>query len=153
MSIQYTQGTASESDILTHLTQCNRQFIPPLDQRVDLPEYTKKIFQRAVRFEAWRQDVLAGLLAAYFNDYDNGTAYITNISVLENQRGGEIATVLMGMSREYALRHCFKVVLLHVARKNRCAIHLYEKNGFRISDEKNDVVTMKYEVSREGKPF
>ncbi|MBK6836779.1 MAG: hypothetical protein IPG89_21985 [Bacteroidetes bacterium] len=57
--------TASEKDLNTHLSKCNKNFIPPLIERVDLSSYAKKISAHAITFEAWNDEELISLIAVY----------------------------------------------------------------------------------------
>ena len=83
-SIHYKIKEAAAGDIYCHLKECNNNFIPPLSARVALDDYAKKIFDNAITFEAWSDDVLVGLIAAYFNDPDNITGHITNVTILKS---------------------------------------------------------------------
>ena len=66
--ITYRIKTATEEDICFHLKECNENFFPPLNERADINGYAKKIFEKAITFEAWKGNMLTGLIAAYFNN-------------------------------------------------------------------------------------
>lgn len=129
-AVDYRSNTASEADILSHLWCCDADFVPPLQSRIDLPDYANRIIGNAIRFEAWANDALVGLVAAYCNDYDRRIAYITSVSVLKAWNGGGIAGCLMNQCIEYGKASGMQQVRLEVARDNTPAIHLYEKSGF-----------------------
>src|SRR5436190_21860381 len=94
-TIIYKTGTASFSAVFTHLAKCNNDFVPPLSNKVDLELYSKKIAENSVTFEAWINDELVGLIAAYFNDLKQETGYITNVSTIKEYSGKGIASQLL----------------------------------------------------------
>ena len=47
MSIDYIRDRASVQEILDHLSRCSEDFIPPLRERVKLPDYALKIVNDA----------------------------------------------------------------------------------------------------------
>jgi ribosomal protein S18 acetylase RimI-like enzyme len=133
----YKTGTASIEDIFLHLTECKDDFNPPLDQTVDLSEYAKKISEKAITFEAWIDNRLAGLVAAYFNDVEKISGYITHVGVLKNYKGKGIAFDLMSRCIEFAIQNSFYQIRLEVSEDNDKAIQLYKKLNFAIF-EKNE---------------
>lgn len=147
MNINYKTNTATEKEIRGHLHECNENFIPPLNSRVDLEEFSKKMFEKSITFEAWEDGVLAGMLSAYFNDTDNYLGYITNVSVMKNYTGMGIASVLLGMCIDYAKEHHFKGIKLEVHKENSPAIKLYNKFGFQIFENNNNFVIMRFETN------
>lgn len=93
--ILYRINTATPEDIYLHLEECQYNFVPPLNARVDIKEYSEKISAKAVTFEAWDDKILAGLLAAYFNDDEKISGFITNVSTLKRYQGKGIAAELV----------------------------------------------------------
>ena len=104
--------------------------MPPLSCRVNLGEYSAKLFLRAKRFEAWSSGSLVALLAAYFNDLEKHVVYITSVSVLKEWMGKGLAAQLLGQCIEYARGCGMRQIRLHVASSNLPAVSLYEKAGF-----------------------
>lgn len=137
--------TANEKDIFEHLAECNNNFIPPLSERLDLTNYSNKIFEKSITFEAWHNDSLIGLIAAYFNDNEKG--FITNVSVVQKYLGKGIATLLMNNCINYAKRNNFNVILLEVNNNNESAIKLYMKFGFIVHGRKNELLILKLIVN------
>ena len=83
-NITYQTKAAAEKDIFSHLSVCNDSFLPPLNERVDIYSYAKKIAENALTFEAWDESTLIGLIAVYFNADAGKSAFITNVSVTKN---------------------------------------------------------------------
>jgi ribosomal protein S18 acetylase RimI-like enzyme len=126
--ILYKTNTAVTTDIILHLKTCNNEFIPKLDTRVNLEEYSQKINQNAVTFEAWNKLELIGLIAAYFNQEKCG--FISNVSVVKNHSGIGIASKLLLMCIEYAKSNKFNTLRLEVNKENNPAIYFYRKYNF-----------------------
>ena len=51
-TIEYKINQSSNLDILQHLNNCDDNFIPKLSSKVNLKDYSNKIFENAVRIEA-----------------------------------------------------------------------------------------------------
>ncbi len=93
--IKYSVDTATEKDILNHLNACNALFLKDLKEKVDIKEYSKKLSEKAIKFEAWQNNSLIGLIATYFNDPKNSAGYISNVSVIENSFNKGFGTKLL----------------------------------------------------------
>ena len=50
MTTEYEIGAASQNEIHIHLLDCDRYFIPKLSDKVDIYEYSEKIFNAAINF-------------------------------------------------------------------------------------------------------
>ena len=64
-TLEYGTNRGTEAQIVEHLRKCDANFVPALSERVSLDEYARKIVEQAVRFEAWADGELIGLVAAY----------------------------------------------------------------------------------------
>ena len=146
MGIKYSVGMASETAICSHLNKCNEYFIPPLDNKVNIHEYATKIFKKSVTFEAWDGDIMIGLVAAYFNDFEGKTSYITNVSTIEEYKGKGIASNLLNKCIAYARQNKYKCICLEVAKSNHYAVSLYKKMGFQVHEDKDILLLMQHYV-------
>ena len=144
--ITYQTKTASEKIIFLHLTDCNNNFIPPLSKRTDLASYAKKIFENSVTFEAWNDDQLIGLVAAYLNGDDIRSVFITNISVTKEFTGKGIASRLLRNCIAHCAKNDYFVIDLEVNRNNSQAITFYKKHQFIQSETRGDNLIMKLEI-------
>ncbi len=142
--IEYKLKTASELEIYDHLFECKDHFVPSLDKTVDIRRYSKKIFERATTFEAWDKSKLIGLVAGYFNDYDNHKGYITNVSVTRDYQGKGIAVKLIKMCKDYAIKNNFNEINLEVNKSNKSIIKLYQRLGFDEIEVRYDFLAMKF---------
>ncbi|MFA5828071.1 MAG: GNAT family N-acetyltransferase [Candidatus Shapirobacteria bacterium] len=141
-NIRYEINTASEKEIYSHLVKCDGDFVPSLSKTVNIEKYSKKLFAKAIRFEAWSGKVLVGCVAAYINDKINHLAYITNVSVIREYMGQGIASGLLLRCIEYVKENKFCKILLEVNKHNSLAISLYKKFNFRQYDTEDDSLKM-----------
>lgn len=140
--VTYKIATASAEEIAKHLNACD--FEPPLENRVDVIEYAKKLFEKSITFEGWVGDKLVGLVASYFNENDVG--FISNVSTLDEFKGNRIASQLMGMCIQYAERMNFKALTLEVSLTNHGAIKLYTKFNFYNVGVRDELIIMRLEI-------
>jgi ribosomal protein S18 acetylase RimI-like enzyme len=141
--ILYKQNSATYGQVLAHLKKCNDNFIPKLSSKVDIAAYSLKIIQNSITFEAWKKDKLVGLVAAYFNDKENKTGFITNVSTVKELSGKGIASNLIKLCIEYGLKNNFSEITLEVSVKNDKAVNLYKQLNFIQVEVKNDLIIMK----------
>lgn len=147
----FTQGKASVAQIAAHLHACDAVFEPPLSDRVDIAAYADKIAAKAGRFEAWAGDELAGLLAAYCNAPDRGTAFVTSVSVLPAWQDRGMASCLLENCIAHVRELGFSRIELEVGGNNEAAITLYEKHGFSAIGKQGDMVKMALDLKRTHK--
>jgi ribosomal protein S18 acetylase RimI-like enzyme len=143
---KYKIKTATEKDILAHLMERNNSFSPPLAERIDLKEYSRKIFEKSITFEAWRDYLLVGLIAAYFDENFGHSAFITNVSVLQGFTGLGIASELLNKCIGYARKKNFREIKLEVNKDNDHAINLYKRFDFISDGTRDDFLKMKIEI-------
>lgn len=143
--IEYKIKIATEEEICQHLKECDDNFFPHLSERVNIEEYSKKIVENSVTFEAWSENILIGLLATYINE-KTYSAFITNVSILQKYRGLSISVELLSKCIEYVENSNFKEIKLEVHKKNFKAIGLYEKFNLIKYDSLGDLDLMKLEI-------
>lgn len=125
-------NTTQVSDIYEYLVEMNPYFIPKLDDRVDIKEYSKKIYQNALRLEIFKQDRLSGLLGCYINE-EEGFSFITVLSVLPQFQKQGIAQLLIDELLNKLIENSkINRVVLEVSNENSNAIAFYKKNNFKI---------------------
>jgi ribosomal protein S18 acetylase RimI-like enzyme len=144
--IDYEIKKASQKDLFLHLESCDYLFVPPLSYKVNLQDYSQKLFERSQTFEAWHEKKLVGLIAVYFNDRQSKKGFVSNVSVLENHNNKGIASQLIKMTKEYAHNNDFTKILLEVHSKNNNAIALYKKHHFEIEHEEKEALFMEFRI-------
>lgn len=141
-------NTASENDIYKCLLACNEHFIPKLSERVDLKQYSQKIFRKATNFEAWTGDNLIGIVSVYFNPSANGSfGYITNVCVVKEFAGMGVAQKLMDLCIKHAADNKINRLELEVNTQNVLAIRFYKKHNFTIVREENNAFFMQLKIN------
>ncbi|ARM11782.1 MULTISPECIES: GNAT family N-acetyltransferase [Rhizobium] len=146
MTPDWGHNLASASDITYHLNGCGTVFTEGLRARVDIDAYALKILLNAERFEAWSDGKLIGLLAIYCNNPQQTSAFITNLSVLEEWRGRGIAGALLERSMALARQKRFETIRLEVEAKNTAAVAVYRRYGFVVLDGEQSMLTMKRDL-------
>jgi ribosomal protein S18 acetylase RimI-like enzyme len=131
--MEYRRDTATTGDVHAHLTRCDADFTPPLSARLDLADYSAKLAERAVRFEAWDGGQLVGLVAAYVTPGAR-EAFISNVSVVSELRGHGIAEALVADCIDRARGSGAATLTLEVATADKAAGRFYEKLGFTDRD-------------------
>ncbi|MCZ4280505.1 GNAT family N-acetyltransferase [Kiloniella laminariae] len=141
-AVVYHQNRASYSEVLVHFQLCDDAFIPRLSDRVVLTDYTQKIVKRAVRFEAWAEGRLVGMIAVYCNAVEVDTAYITSVSILSEFQGKGIASELLGQICDRMRELGFAAIELEVSEDNLRATNLYRRHGFELRDNRKNSIVM-----------
>lgn len=140
--IAYRVNRSSAAQIATHLLSADATFEPVLSSRVDIWAYSQKLYDRAVRFEAWRGDELVGLVASYCNQSDGGKGFVTSVSVWPESQGQGIAGRLMFQCIEHLRNLGFGQMELEVDQRSLPAVALYQKLGFSTLSSSGSTLTM-----------
>lgn len=128
---------------MKHLNECNNNFKPALEHRVNISEYSKKIFGNAVTFEAWSNKRMIGMIAVYFNPSDK-SAFITNVSVIKEFMGKGIAKELLRNCLVYSSENMYTEIKLEVNKENHSAIELYRSLNFIQIETLENSIFMNY---------
>lgn len=142
MNITYTINKADFEKIVVHLSCCDPYFFPPLSSKVNIHDYVNKLLLNAIRWEAWDNDKLVGLVAGYLNDLNKDYAFITSVSVLNEYNLKGIASRLMSQFIALSKEMGFYRIGLEVANDNREAKNLYKKLNFIANDDECKILTM-----------
>jgi 2-polyprenyl-3-methyl-5-hydroxy-6-metoxy-1,4-benzoquinol methylase len=144
-NITYNINTSTEEKINLHLTKCKDLFIPSLDSYVNINEYSKKLYNNSVRFEAYIEDELVGLIAVYDNKKEN-FSFITNVSVFTEVRNLGVANHLINLCKKETKN---KTIKLEVNKDNLRAINFYKKHNFNQIGINNNNFIMEYIMERD----
>lgn len=134
--ITYQIDSCTTDGIKSYLALCEDLMVPPgLSQRLDIVQFAEKLRRFGTTFEAYRDNRLIGLIAAYINDTVHRHAYILFVCVLPEVQGCGVAQELMRIAFEQTRRQKFVSMCLEVSRQNMRAIRFYQNIGFnRISE-------------------
>lgn len=149
--LRFLESTASAAAVSAHLKACDAAFVPKLSERLDIDAYAEKIVRNAVTFEAWQEDLLVGLVAAYINDPVRQTGYVTNVTVEPVLMGRHVAATLFESCLARARGDGFETIALEVGQENQRAIRFYEKFGFRILAKKATKLEMSLNLRQQPK--
>lgn len=130
VEIEYRSNKATAAQIAAHLRRCDADFVPSLSGRVEINAYASKLVDKSIRFEAWADGTLTGLVAAYCNDREKRIAYITSVSVLKQWRKKGIATRLLHQCLAHAQEAGMKQIRLETTGDNTNTNRLYKRLGF-----------------------
>lgn len=142
----FNRNLSNASNIEEHLLACDDSFKPRLSSYVKIKEYSRKIFDNAIRFEAWSDNKIVGLLACYFNDPQKKCGHITNVSTLKDFAGKGVGGRLLKECINYAENNGFVSIGLEVFCDNMAAISLYKKNGFFLDGKVGDKYKMRRRI-------
>ena len=148
--LEICTNQADPEQIAKHLRACDASFTPPLSGRLEISGYAQKIADKANRFEAWAEGELVGLVAAYCNDTESRTAFITSVSILPGWQGRRVASQLVSQCIAYADRNGFRRIELEVSVQNTAAVRLYEKHGFLADTPCGQSVIMHLAIKKEA---
>lgn len=146
MNIEYKIGVGSQNEIYLHLLDCDKFFIPKLSEKVNISEYSEKIFNKAINFEAWDNERLIGLVSMYINEEDTSFGYITNVSIINEYKNRGIASKLTKKCIKYSKDINLNWISLKVDTKNVSAVNLYNKFNFMEEKHKNSSSFLKLEL-------
>lgn len=133
--ITYTENKSNPLNIQEHLLLCDKSFKPRLSKKVNIKDYSQKLFEKSHRFEAWDKEVLIGLIAVYINDPDKKAVFITNVSIMDGYKGKGAASTLMKNVISKTRELGFVDIQLEVSNNNEEAIGLYKKFNFTVFHE------------------
>ena len=144
--VQFHRNRASAAEIDAHLSMCDDSFVPPLSRRVEIDAYAAKIVARAERFEAWADDRLVGVLAAYCNNPERRMAFVTSVSVVPGWQGRGIAARLLQACIEHVSEAGIECIELDVDPRNSSATLLYKKHGFSVANNGERTLTLQLTI-------
>lgn len=130
--IEIRKNNAREDEIIIYLLENDTKFIPSLSTQVDIEKYAKKIYENAIRIEAWQGNKMIGFVAVYCNTMDRNIAFITSVSVRSEYHGQGIATRLLEECIKNIYNEGYRYAMLEVHCSNKNAIMLYKKIGFKV---------------------
>ncbi|MEI9651192.1 GNAT family N-acetyltransferase [Enterobacter ludwigii] len=134
-------NTATATQIAGHFRIGESDFVEHLMGQVNIERYAVKIKKYGCTFEAWSDNQLIGLVAAYLNKEER-TGFITNVSVLPGWQSYGIGNQLLRNSIGYLEEAGVEQIALEVLSVREKAIRLYSKHGFIISSAEQDTLMM-----------
>ncbi len=146
-NIEYKINISTLDNIKEHLNKCSINFTPALDTYTNIEQYSEKIFNKAIRFEAFNKSTLIGLIAMYVNSNRN-VGFITNVSVDTDYKGRNIGGQLIDEVKKYAFKNNITSIELEAYNENIKAINFYHKHGFNNYGSTLTTLLMNLEIKR-----
>jgi [ribosomal protein S18]-alanine N-acetyltransferase len=107
-----------------------------------IEDYLKKITANATIISYSIAGAIAGFIAYYNNDPVKGNAFLTILLVDKAHQGKQIGKLLLDYSIQDLKRSGFHSYSLEVAKTNKRATQLYERFGFTIKEDRNEIWLM-----------
>lgn len=116
--------------IAEFLKNVSYDFPIPLDEKVDIDKYSKKILNGTIKFYM-QEDKIGAMVGGYTENILNNTAYIAIVAVDKRLRGRGIAKKLIYEFISECNDKGIKSVNLYTHKSNYIAIKMYKELGFR----------------------
>jgi ribosomal protein S18 acetylase RimI-like enzyme len=117
-----------QKSIYNYLLDNDNNLTPPLSTRVNLKEYSLKLYKYAEQFWVIDNKLNIGFSACYLND---SSLYIATISVSESHKGLGLGKKLLNTIISFANENCVKCIHLEVQPENKNVIAFYKKFNFK----------------------
>ena len=136
MDVERSSRVALE-ELKQSLYDADKDFVPPLSERVNLDEYAHKLIKIA-RFVTER-DIngnIKGIVAYYVDDKESPNGFVTHVATKKEYRHQGIAKRLMART----ISNCKKAgkTGVDLQTSNPDALHLYQGMGFEVSSTSPD---------------
>lgn len=126
------ENVTSLEEIESVMTNCSADFF---DQSINNSEIIKslamKFFEKGIFICARDKDTIAGFVAFYANDKDNGCGFISMIIISRYFQGCGIGSNLLKLCAEQCKNNGMTTLRLEVNENNERAIAFYKKKGFK----------------------
>jgi ribosomal protein S18 acetylase RimI-like enzyme len=149
MTLNYILGKqlVSENEIKRLLIKNDKFFYPRLSSRVNIGQYSKKLYANAYFILCNTNDKsVVGLIAFYANDFETSVAYLSIIFVNQEYQGHGIAKNMIKMMFDKLKELNFIEILLEVHQENASAINMYENIGFTPIKSNGEFIIMEKSV-------
>lgn len=132
------------------LTEVQNMFAPPLFERIqsrsntdNINQYVNKVLKNAITIICEFENEIVGVIILYANDFVIRTAYIPILVIKNEFEGNGIASNLLKIATQEAIKNNMVRVTVKTWKKNTPAINLYKKNGFDFKVVENDILFSK----------
>ena len=130
----YQPKQYDEKKILDFLKVTNDYFVPHLSERVNLEEWSKKLYNFAVIFEQNVNGIVVGLGAMYFNyapDFSFGAYVCVKKEYQKEMYGVELIEQMI----DYAKKNGSQGFRGEIRKSNKQMVKFYKLMGLEIVDE------------------
>lgn len=143
MEYEWVKGNRYCERIKNFLEEIDEIIQPKLSVRVNIGEYANKLAEKAdTLFILWEGKDIASC-SLYCNEKQ---AYISSIAVKKEFLKQQIGTKMMAEVKRHAMENKCGSIGLEVDIENALAVSFYCKNGFNISEKKENWLKMVYQL-------
>ncbi len=144
LDINFYLRRLSLDEIERYLLFNDNNLFEKLSARLDIHEYSKKLYENAKHFALYDRERLIGFAPCYFNDEKQQSAYISALIILKSYQGTGLDKKLLDHIKDYAKQSGFKKIIVNFHCMNSHSIGFYGKNGFKHFNTNNDICFFKY---------
>lgn len=123
----------------------DNDYFEKLSDRIDIDEYSQKIYENAIHFVVYMDDILIGFSPCYFNNLEEKNAYISSLTIRDGYRRSKLGSRLLEEIKRYANDKGFTHLVVSVHCDNDGSINFYKKNNFTISHKSSETNTCSLE--------
>jgi len=139
----------TKDEITTFLKLNDNDFFEKLSDRVDIDEYSQRLYEKSLHFTLYDGDKLIGFSPCYFNNKLQGIGYISSLAIRDGYRRLGLGTYMLNKIKAYAQKNSFTIIHVTIHIDNQISRTFYKKNGFEISQQgrENRYIILKYLIS------
>lgn len=123
----------TEEELLLFLSSVDQDFPVPLSEKTELPRLSNKLFNRGDVITARDSEhKIAGIVAGYLKNGQNGLGYISVVAVKKEYRGLGLSEQMLSKYLSYCENDCKNIDAIHLytTKDNIYAIKAYRSMGF-----------------------
>jgi len=143
-NINFYLKQLSVEEIERYLVLNDNNLFEKLSARLDIHEYSKKLFDYALHFTLYKYDNLVAFSPCYFNKPKKGKAYISALIVRKSFQGLGLEKILLEHIKGYAKYNNFNEIYVSFHCHNIPSIEFYESNLFVKDAQHESLCTFKF---------
>lgn len=124
---------ATEAELLEFLNTVDQDFPIPISKKMELNTLSNKLYSRGdILIARDSMSQIAGIIAGYLRNGENGLGYISIIAVKKEYRGMKLSERMLSLFLDYCKNYCKSINAIHVYTTidNIYALKAYRKVGF-----------------------
>ena len=118
------------AEIEDFFVSVDNELFEKLTDRLNVREYSKKLYEHALHFSAYKGEELVGLSPCYFNNDSGGIVYISALVVKNVYRGNGLKQKLFDSIKKHAKAQNFTEMVVSFHCENQVSVNFYESNLF-----------------------
>lgn len=149
LNIEIIQEKKDYRQINKYLGFNKKIFNPPMEERLDLLIYSKKLAKHSIQFWVYVNNEVAGFMACYFNDETNKIGFISTISIIKKYQKLGLGNQLLNSAFLFGRKFNFYKIRLEVHTKND-VVDFYKQHLFyEIMSSENKIILEKAIIKEE----